>query len=335
MTRRRAAWLLLVAVVALAVAAGAQPPAPAAGQRPMLRAGYLRREATGHPGERLLEAFRRELQADDEFRAALANSGYDPDAGLGLVPCDGADDMVRRLNAREFDLAFTPAAIHARQTGDYRPVLKARRPGDLFSPGGVVRRIGVVIVSARHPLFSAPDPPPADAVRAALAAQPLAVAGSQSVAGFHAPLVELARLYNIGAPAGGYAWFENSAEVVKAVLAGLADAGACEEAAIDAVLAEAGLLDPAAPAAERDAARARYVRVLLRTSPVITDPVVMRPQLAGRSSPVGSLLRLRLREFSLGGGFEGLQYLPAEESEFIGLGELLRTFDRIVGEVAP
>lgn len=298
----------------------------------MLRIGYLRREATGHPGERLLENLRHRLLEDEEVMAALREEGYTADNPIGLFACDGAEDMIRRLNAREFDIAFTPASIHARHQADYRVVLKARRPGDSFSPGGVVRRFGVVFVSPRSPLFEQEELTAED-IREELGRRRLAVVSTQSVAGFHAPLLELSQRLGLRQLPASYLWFEDSREVVKGVLAGLADIGVCEQGAIDQVLTEAGLLDPQWPEGRRAEERSRYIREVLRTSPIITDPVVMRPSLAARQSNLGRLLRARLRDYSLAGEFDSIQYLASDDSEYRGLVELLRQFDRTVGEV--
>ncbi|MCC5878101.1 MAG: PhnD/SsuA/transferrin family substrate-binding protein [Candidatus Sumerlaeia bacterium] len=298
----------------------------------LLRIGYLRREATGHPGERLLENFRQRLLDDTQFREALREAGYTGDNPIGLFPCDGAEDMVRRLNTREFDLAFTPATIYARQQADYQVVLKARRPGDSFSPGGVVRRFGVVFVSPRSPLFNMEEIT-ADDLKEELNRQRLAVVSTQSVAGFHAPLLELSRFLGTRHSSAGYLWFENSNEVVKAVLSGLTDIGVCELSAIDQVLASNGLLDPEASESIQRSQRDRYVREVLKTRPVITDPVLMRPELAQRQSALGRQLITHLREASLEGDFGPIQYLTSNNVEYRGLVDLLRQFDRTVGEV--
>lgn len=303
-----------------------------AGEGKLLRIGYLRREATGHPGERLLENFRQRLLNDEQFRDALREAGYTGDNPIGLFPCDGAEDMVRRLNTREFDLAFTPATIYARQQADYQVVLKARRPGDSFSPGGVVRRFGVIFVSPRSPLFEMEEIT-AEALAEELNRQRLAVVSTQSVAGFHAPLLELSRFLGTRHSSAGYLWFESSSEVVKAVLSGLTDIGVCELGAIDQVLAASGLLDPDAPESIQRSQRDLYIREVLKTRPVITDPVLMRPELAQRQSAVGRQLINHLREASLAGEFGPIQYLTSNNVEYRGLVDLLRQFDRAVGEV--
>lgn len=304
----------------------------APGNGRLLRIGYLRREATGHPGERLLENFRQRLLDDEEFREVLRESGYTGDNPIGLFPCDGAEDMVRRLNTREFDLAFTPATIYARQQADYQVVLKARRPGDSFSPGGVVRRFGVVFVSPRSPLFAMEEITVED-LAAELSRQRLAVVSTQSVAGFHAPLLELSRFLGTRQSPTGYLWFENSREVVKAVLSGLTDIGVCELGAIDQVLLESGLVDGGVSEAVQLEQRSLYIREVLKTNPVITDPVLMRPELAQRQSALGRMLLNRLREDSLAGEFGSIQYLGSNNVEYRGLVDLLRQFDRAVGEV--
>jgi ABC-type phosphate/phosphonate transport system substrate-binding protein len=300
-------------------------------QRPLLRIGYLRREETGHPAERYLEGLREALLADPLVTRELTAGGY---AGIGLFSCDGAADMVRRLNAREFDVAFTPANLYMEQAAGYTAVLKARRPRDIIAPppSDYVRRLGVVFVSARSPLFGQREIS-RDDIRNLLRSERLAVVSTQSVAGFNAPLLSLARRYDVRLSETGYAWFESSEEVVKAVLSGLASVGACEAGALDSVLVDAGLvpagLSPAAFTTERD----RWVRVLVETEPVITDPVVLRRTMHPRLSTLGRAIRLRIRDYSLEGRLGDIQYRETTDDEYRSLRELLDEFNRVVGEV--
>ncbi len=285
----------------------------------LLRVGYLARETSGHPSGGALEGMRDALWKNDVVRAELEREGF---TGIGLFACDGYSDMARRLNQREFHVAFTPATLYARQTVGYTAVLKSRRKEDSFSPNGRVWRQGVIFVSSRSPLHGTKEIT-AESLADYLSRERLAVAGTQSVAGFEAPLLRLAEDYNIRGAEGGYLWFESSEEVAKGVLSGVADIGACEEQALDRLLEQEGLKD------KRD----QLIRVILRSDRIPTDPVVLLPSLEPRASALGRELRRAIREFSLRGGLGELQYATATDLDYGAVTQLLDEFSRRVGEV--
>jgi len=288
--------------------------------RDLFRVGYLRREVSGHPPIEGLERLRGYLEEDEAVQRELEAGEYD---GIGLFPCDGPADMVRRLNAREFDVAFAPANLYAQQQAGYMAVLKSRRPEDFFSPTGRVWRQGVVFVTPRSPLYDAGEITKEN-VGAFLSDERLAVVSTQSVAGFQAPVLRLATDYDVFASEGGYLWFDSSEEVAKGVLSGLADIGACEESALQRVLRRAGL----------EERKDELIRVILRTDRITTDPVIFRPGLSPRVSALGREIRSSIRDFSLEGGLGEIQYTLATDQEYGSLIELQKEFQETVGVVA-
>lgn len=321
---RGAVVLLLVVLCALPIQAqptSADDSTTSSLRSPqLLRIGFLRREAGGHPAGSLLEGLRAHLLADPAVAAALQAEGY---SGIGLFASDGASDMLRRLNSREFDVAFAPAVLYARQETGYTAILKSRRPEEIIAPQKVWRQ-GVVIVSSRSPFFRSDTIDRAELTKF-LAQNRLGVVSTQSVAGFHAALLGLAVDYGVVAPEGGYLFFENSEEVAKAVIAGLVEMGACEESALMRVLESEGLADR----------REEFVRVILRTDRIVTDPVVVRARLSPRTSLLGRELQNSIRQFSLDGAFGDIQYAQANEGDYAALGELLRDFALRVGALPP
>lgn len=287
----------------------------------LLRIGSLRPEGEADLTPVQLDALRAYLLAVPEVVAAMETEGYE---GIGLFSADGGRDMLRRLNTLEFDIAFVPARVWAEHQTGYTVILQTRRARDVTSSrGGRVLQRGVLVISARSPLFADAE---LDDERVAqyLADQRVGVVSSQSVAGFVAPLLELSRRYGIRRPRGGLVWFESSAEVTKAVLAGLVDVGACEEGAMEETLDRSGL----------DAgAKDRVRRVLLRTNPVMTDPVLLHPGLAPQVSELGRELKRTLRDFSLQGGFGEVQLQSARDSDYQEVRLLLTEFDERVGEI--
>lgn len=289
----------------------------------IFRIGFLRREETGHPDEAQLERFRDFLNRDPQFQRLLEEAGF---SGIGLYSADGAENMRSRMASGEFDLAFSPANIFFNNRDRYTAVLKARRPDDIYSPPPreYVRRYGVVFVSPRSPLFHETNLTPA-MIQKELNRQRLALVSTQSVSGFHAPLVSLNLQYGVRLVEGGYLWFESSEEVVKAVLSGLADIGACEKWALDQVLKQAGLEE------QRD----QLIHIILETDPVVTDPVALHRSLYPRGipTPLGRAIVARIRSFSFDGGFGDIQYLQTSDADYRSLGQTLNEFDKIFDEV--
>ncbi len=310
-------FLAALTVAGLASSLPAQDPNSTESKR-LFRIGYLRRETTGHPGEKFLSAMKNDLWAEDELRRLMQEESF---GGIGLFPCDGPADMLRRLDTREFHAAFTPAALYAGQQADYTAILKSRRDDDLFSVDRVYRQ-GIIIVSRRSALFKL-DAIDRKTMAGYLEKEKLAVVSSQSVAGYQAPLLSLSVEYDVRATEGGYLWFDSSEEVVKAVLSGLADIGACEESALVSVLKSNDMLKD----------REEYVRVILKTDPIPTDPIVVLPQFAPRGSALGRGFREAIRKYSLGGGLGGIQYTTASDQEYGRLNQLLADFQRRVGSL--
>jgi len=268
-----------------------------------------------------MEALQNRLLAEEGVRSAMTAAGVD---GIGLYPTDGGRDMLRRLRAGEFDLAFVPSRIWAEQSGGYTVILQTRRERDIVSPrGNLVLQRGLLFVSRRSPLYDEAELS-REVVAQYLAQNRIAVVSTQSMAGFVAPMLEMARTYGLTQPRGGLLWCESSAEVTKAVLAGLADVGACEEGAHDETIALAGLED------RKDDLR----RVLCRTAPVPTDPVAVRASLAPSRSPLGLELKRVLRNFSLEGGLGPVTLQEARDSAWEESRDLLREFESVVGEIS-
>ncbi|MDX2177875.1 MAG: PhnD/SsuA/transferrin family substrate-binding protein [Candidatus Sumerlaeia bacterium] len=281
--------------------------APAPRAEP-LRVGFLRGAPDGAPTLAELEALRRRIESDATLGAALADAGF---SGAGLFPADGAEDLLRRLDAGEFDLAFVPARILARQRPGYRVALQARRDSDIFPPrGGLVLRGGAVIAREQRP------------VAEALAEGPVAVVATESLAGHIAPALLLRREHGIDLRRLDLVWFDSSEEVVKAVVSGLASAGVCESGALPAVLG-----------AEWRAQG--FVAVLAESEPVPTDPVVLRASLAPEVSPLGRLLRAAVVDHAREDGFGGVQYQEAADDAYARLPALLEEFAAPREDAAP
>lgn len=316
---------ILTLVMALLVphVARAQPPETSGtlAVSRVIRIGYLRGAQEGTPPAAELERLAAHLGGRSAVGESIRNAGY---SGAALLPCDGGEDLLRRLDAGEFEVAFAPGKVFARQTGGYRAILQSRRAGDKFSPrGGQVLRTGAIVVSRRSPLFAVPSPSP-EAIRDALAGRYFAVVSTQSVAGFVAPLNVLARDCGLLPQQMRLVWFESSEEAARAIISGLADAGACEAGALERVLAEAGK-------APDGGTLARAVRF---TEPLPTDPVIVRAELSPDVSPLGRQLRTAIREH-FARPDAPIQYQEADSEAWRQVPALLAEFESRAGVLRP
>jgi len=186
--------------------------------------------------------------------------------------------MLQRIGQNEFEMVFCPAMVYAQarlaHPARYRVLFQTRRSGvDQADTRGVhVRRRGVVFVPRGSPM-DRPDAPVAHD-RAHIEAHRMAIAGSYDAAGFFYVRKMLLEEYE-GARPGDFLYCGSPDDVVKSVVSGLAPVGACEEDALRRAFAhlpaEAGDIEM------RDGANA-FVRVILRTDWVPTDPVIIRTE---------------------------------------------------------
>jgi ABC-type phosphate/phosphonate transport system substrate-binding protein len=288
----------------------------------VLRIGFLRGSPEGAPKVSQLEDLIRSFQERDKLTTAMTTAGR---SGFGLFACEAGEDMLRRLDAGEFDLAFVPAKTFAQQKSGYRVILQTRRPGDKYPPrGGAVLREGAIFVSPRSHLYKTPDATP-DEVAKALKGAPFAVVSTQSVAGFVAPLNILARDFGLAPQETDLLWFDSSEEVGRAVISGLADAGACEAGSLQALLERTPKMPDGTPLA----------RVIRFTEPLPTDPVIVRGEFAPATSELGRQLRTAIREFFTQQSNGDLQFQEAEDEAYRQVPGILAEFENRIGVLRP
>jgi ABC-type phosphate/phosphonate transport system substrate-binding protein len=286
--------------------------------RRALAIGFLPEGSDFGNAAAVMERLRRDLLGRASVLAALAEAGFAPE--IELSPCDGPRDMAQRMNQNEFDLAFPTAVVDALQQGDYgEPILMTWRPGDLKRPrdAGVLRR-GVVFAGRAAKGLLGPDAPKPGVVREALANAPLAVPSADSAAGYIYPLLKMMQDGSRGG-AGKCRFCGSDAETVKNVVAGLAPLGACREGELEALLPGAG-------------DSGRYYRVLFRTDPFPTDPIVLRSALAPDRSALGRELKVALRMFFQQDGAaqgDALSVENAGERSYEKLRRDLRLFEQV------
>ena len=275
---------MLITAGGIAASSFAQP-APQTESGRKFSIGYLKEGSDLTNATSRMERLRQFLLARLDFRAA----GYD---GIVLSQCGSPRDMVQRIIEKdrdrlgEFDLVFATAMVYAQSAGAaYEPILQFKQPGDI-APGlpgretGVFRQ-GVIFVGPSSPLFGRPANIPRAELARLLGRTPLAVPSDDSAAGYLSPhhvMVHDLKLQNIPAPL----FCGSDEEVIKHVVSGLLEVGACREEALLELL-------PNNPA--------KYYRILCKTDVIPTDPILVRRSLVPSGSLLGGQLKLALRDF--------------------------------------
>jgi ABC-type phosphate/phosphonate transport system substrate-binding protein len=211
---------------------------------------------------------------------ALADAGF---TGIDLLSSDSHEDLVQRMGQDEFDIVFCTAKDFVSQRGGYEVVFQLRRPGDAYDARGQrVFHKGVVIVNNRSPLFGAPQP--AQGIAERLSAGAIAMVSSYSAAGYVYPCLKLAAQTSDTLPSR-ILFCGSSEEVVKHVVNGITEIGACDAGVLEEVLRQSGIGEY-----QHD-----LVRVIMETDPIPTDPVVFRLAHMPRVSALGREMQDAMR----------------------------------------
>ncbi len=293
--------------------------------------GFLESGADLAPARHLVAELRDALGAGGAASVAMAEAGY---TQISLRPCDDPADLLQRLRAGEFELAFATAVVYSRliQSGAeladgpgpnadvaYEPVLQfVRSESDVRNPRGEgVMRQGVIFVGRNGPLagreFSADD------LRAEFERHALAVSDSNSAAGYIFPLVEIQdRFGQMRSQAPIFCGSED--EVVKHVVSGLAEIGACSPE----TLARVGSVQMNGKAYD-------LYKELFRTDLFPTDPILLRADLMPRRSALGVELKAALRVYFMQTPppAPGLGVVKAERRSYELMSRALDRFDRL------
>lgn len=248
------------------------------------RIGFLSNDAEQTLSTEFFNRLKKDLWDEPQIHDALITLGF---GSIAALPADGHRDLVTRMEHGEFDLVFCPSLVYGTQEGPYRVMLQLRRDRDIWDTHGEgkVLQQGVVFVSNRSPLFTA-DQPTTSQIAAYIGENRMAVVSAFSAAGYCYPFLKLARDYG-GARPNEYFFCDSSEEVVKTVVSGLADLGACERGVIERVL------DPAKTGRESS----EFVKILFFTNFSPTDPVVIRDIYRPEVSELGRRIKDGLKQF--------------------------------------
>ncbi len=255
---------LITLMILGATAVHAQSP-PAENGRTVFRIGYIRQDPESVTTTGVFQRMREFLLAQAEIQASMELADVHE---IMLQSFDSHRLLVEAMDAEQLDLAFCSVIDYGYQRGSYEPVFQLRRPGDPHSSTGN-RRVwhsGVILVNNRSPLFDMPATAAATALPEYLQSREIAMVGSSSAAGYVYPYLALDRL-TTGPTVSQVrsVFWGSSTEVVKAVLNGIHEVGACDASAIDEVLNAYGLSEH----------KNHLLKVVLRTDPVPRDPVVL------------------------------------------------------------
>jgi hypothetical protein len=266
------------------------------------RIGFLNVSSGGAQDYEWYQQVQNHLLGDKAFRKAMADAGL---TDLHLRPCDGPEDMLQRMGQAEFDLVFCPAMVYVQdrlvRAHVYEPAEGRPEPDRyvVFSKtmmrpstdkgdgrGRHIVRNGVLFKRKTSDLSK-------KSVKSLLggASSVLAVSGSHDAAGYFYVRKMLWEQYEHCSPK--FLFFGSPQNVVKAVVSGLCDVGACDESVLQEMLTELSGGEKVDLSRDDNP----YVTVINRTQPVPTDPILIRavygPGMSGAS--VGSEMRRSLR----------------------------------------
>lgn len=258
--------LLVISCVLLAAGqVSAQPLQSQASGRSSFRIGFIRQDPEAATTSGVFLRLREFLLAQSDIRTAMATAGVEE-----IIPqsFDSHRLLVEAMDAEQVDLAFCSVIDFGYQRGNYEPVFQMRRPGDPHSSTGGRRawHSGVIFVNNRSALFDMSTSQALEALPEYVMQHEIAMVGSSSAVGYVYPFLALDRLTtSVPVMTAHSVFWDSSSEVVKAVMNGIHEIGACDAAAIDNVL-EAYQLEEQRP---------RLIKEILRTDPVPRDPVVI------------------------------------------------------------
>jgi ABC-type phosphate/phosphonate transport system substrate-binding protein len=265
-----------------------QSPAPKRAAPKVFRLGFLRTDLEQELGMAWYETLKAYLEQNDRVMKSLQEAGF---SEIAVLPTDGHEDMIQAMNHKEFDVAFCSSYVFAMvEQGTYHVILQLRRDSDIWDTrgGGRVLQKGVVFVNNRSPLFTA-DLSSEAAMNQAIADymphQRMAFVSSYSAPSYVYPLVKLYRQFG-GVQPRSFIFCGSSEEVVKYVINGLVDIGACE----------AGVIDEVVRSIDSNVRPERMVRVIFETDFLPTDPIVLKAEYYPRH-PLGLAIKEAIKSF--------------------------------------
>jgi ABC-type phosphate/phosphonate transport system substrate-binding protein len=144
---------------------------------------------------------------------------------------------------------------------------------------------GVIFVGSKSPLFDMDKQKTVD-MKEYIRSRPMAFVSVHDAAGYVYPRLSLWRNYDVREP-GDFIFCRSSEEVVKYVVSGLVDLGACEKETFHLVLKNY------CPDIPED----NLARILMETPPAPTNPIVIRSSLNPQISELGRAIKGAVKFF--------------------------------------
>ncbi len=255
----------------------------------VFRMGFLRTDLEQELGMAWYEGLKASLEKNEQVMRTLQEAGF---SEIAVLPTDGHEDMIQAMNHKEFDVAFCSSYVFARvEEEKYHVILQLRRDSDIWDTrgGGRVLQKGVVFVNSRSPLYRADLRNDAAVKQQAIVnyvpQQRMAFVSSYSAPSYVYPLVKLYKQFS-GVRPRSFVFCGSSEEVVKYVINGLVDIGACEAGVIDEVVRSIG----------PEIRPGRLVRVIFETDFLPTDPIALKAEYYPRH-PVGLAIKEAIKSF--------------------------------------
>ena len=310
-------YLFIFAILMLFLSAPSlgQEKEGAALNRPF-RIGFLRTDEEQIVGPTWYESLKRFLLEQPSVASALEKYHF---TSIVLLQADGYRDMLQRMDLNEFDLALCSSVIFVEQHGDYRPILQFR--GDIFDSRGqgMTLHKGIGIVNRKSPFFDSLKPG-SEKVREYIRSHSMAFVSPHNAVGYVYPRLALWREYGVREP-GEFIFCGSSEEVVKYVVSGLVEIGACESGSLDAVLKTSC---PQIP-------QENLVRIFFETAPAPTDPIVIRASLHPQKSDFGRVLKAALKIFYNNSSRSGIpRVADSRDENFKNLREEIADFHSLM-----
>jgi len=299
--------------------------------RSTFRIGYVRQDPESPTTSGVFVRLVAFLNTQPEIRTQMARNGI---RDITLQSFDSHRLLVEAMDAEQVDVAFCSVIDFAYQRGNYEPVYQLRRAGDPHSSTGGRRawHSGVIFVNNRSRLFDLPTSAAQASLPAYVMDHEMAMVGSSSAAGYVYPYLALERLTtNVAVMNAPSVFWDSSSEVVKAVINGIHEVGACDATAIDEVLRAYGL----------ERYRAQMIKEIVRTDPVPRDPVVIRsywvtPDSGGIDVALSAEFGRRLIR-AIGGFFQSDSTLPrldrTQREAYQEVSENLQRFRQLRGQL--
>lgn len=249
----------------------------------IFRIGCLRSEPDTRITLPLVEALREHLLATPAVQEAMAEAQV---SHMEVRSFDAHRWLMEAMDAEQVDLAFCSSIDYIYQRGNYVPIFQLRLPFD--RPGrGRLYHYGSIFVNNRSPLFALDRTAALQALPQYLRQKEVALVGPNSASGYVYPLLKLSELTTSTELPWQTRFWGSSEEVVKAVVNGAAEVGACDAGALDEVLKKYNLFD------KRDL----LVREIARTSRLPRDPVVLLARWSPERSELGRAISIAARQF--------------------------------------